>query len=82
VEKVAFKDRKVYINKTQYFTSVSKEVWEYKVGGYQVLKKWLSDRKGRKLNLEDLKTYLKIIKAIDETIKLQSELTKFNLSEG
>ncbi len=29
----------VYINKTQYFEGVPKQVWEFHVGGYQVCEK-------------------------------------------
>ena len=36
----------VYINKTQYFEAVPAEVWEFRVGGYQVCEKWLKDRRG------------------------------------
>ena len=73
VEKVLFKDSKVFINKDQYFEPISEEVWQYKIGGYQVLRKWLTDRKGRKLTFEEIKTYLKVIKAVEETLKCKCE---------
>jgi len=41
--------RRVYINAEQYFEAVSPSVWAFQVGGYQVLYKWLKDRKGRTL---------------------------------
>jgi hypothetical protein len=31
----------MHINKTQYFQGVEREVWEFYIGGYQVLDKWL-----------------------------------------
>ncbi len=55
IEKVCYKELqcetggRVWINATQYFDGVSKEVWEFHVGGCQVCNKWLKDRKGRKL---------------------------------
>jgi len=75
VEKVSYKSEKVHINNNQYFYPVKKDVWEYRIGGYQVLKKWLSDRKNRVLTYEDITTYLKIIKTLQETIKIQKVLT-------
>ena len=42
--------RRVYINKAQYFEGIDREVWEFHIGGYQVLQKWLKDRKGRTLS--------------------------------
>jgi len=39
----------VWINDRQRFEGVPVEVWEYHIGGYQVLDKWLKDRKDRVL---------------------------------
>ena len=67
---------RVYINKTQYFEGIEKDVWEYQIGGYQVLSKWLKDRKGRKLSLEEIKHYCKVVTAIKRTIKIQEEINR------
>jgi hypothetical protein len=76
VERVAYNDnqRRVYINKTQCFDGVPKAVWEFHVGGYQVCEKWLKDRKGRKLDGDDLTHYKKIVVALHETIRLMAEI--------
>lgn len=66
-------ERRVYINKTVYFEGVPPEIWEYRIGGYQVCDKWLKDRKGRKLEGE-FKHYLRIITAIQKTIETQKEI--------
>lgn len=71
-----YDEKKVYINNQQYFERVEKEVWEYQVGGYQVLSKWLKDRKGRLLSLDDIKHYCKIVTALKRTIELQKEIDK------
>jgi predicted helicase len=42
--------QRVYINKTHYFEGVKTGVWEYHIGGYQVMHKYLKDRKGRKMD--------------------------------
>jgi predicted helicase len=68
------KEERVYINKTQYFEGIRKEVWEYQIGGYQVLPKWLKDRKERSLDLEDVKHYCRIVTALKETIDVQREI--------
>jgi hypothetical protein len=64
-------EERVYINKTQYFEGIEKEVWKYQIGGYQVLDKWLKDRKGRELSLEDIKHYCRVVTAIRKTIDVQ-----------
>jgi predicted helicase len=76
VERVAYSDnhRRVYINKTQYFDGVPKAVWDFHVGGYQVCHKWLKDRKGRKLDNNDLMHYQRIFVALNETIRLMTEI--------
>lgn len=76
VEKVKYtdKDKRVWINKTQYFGGVPKEVWEFHIGGYQVCEKWLKDRKGRTISYDDIMHYQKIIVALKETIGLMKEI--------
>jgi len=75
VEKVSYDEetRRVYFNKEQYFAGVSKAVWEYRIGAYQVAEKYLKDRKKekRKLSLEEIEHYRKVAKAIEWTIEVQ-----------
>ena len=48
----------VYLNDAAYWSNIPEAVWNYKLGGYQVLKKWLSYREHkiltRPLNLEEV----------------------------
>jgi len=76
VEKVQYteKNKRVWINKTQYFGGVPKEVWEFHIGGYQVCDKWLKDRKHRALSYDDLMHYQKITVALKETLRLMTEI--------
>lgn len=70
---VADKNR-VYINLKQYFRGVPKDAWEFQVGGYQVLHKWLKDRKGRELSYEEKIHWQKIVVALKETMRLMDEI--------
>lgn len=47
-------EQAVYINKTQCFKPVPQAVWEFHIGGYQVLNKYLKSRKGRALSLDEI----------------------------
>ena len=76
VEKVEYKNGKVYINKTQYFGGVPENVWNFYIGGYQPAQKWLKDRKGRTLNNADIEHYQKIIVALAETGRIMKEIDK------
>ncbi len=72
VEKVRYDEetRRVYFNKEQYFEGISKAVWEYQIGGYQVMAKYLKDRKGRELSKEEIEHYMRVAKAIERTIEV------------
>ncbi|MDO8532396.1 MAG: type ISP restriction/modification enzyme [Dehalococcoidia bacterium] len=76
VEKVRYAepDRRVWVNKTQYFEGVEPEVWGFHIGGYQVCEKWLKDRRGRKLSYDDVAHYQKVVVALKETIRLMAEI--------
>ncbi|MDR0864069.1 MAG: N-6 DNA methylase [Candidatus Symbiothrix sp.] len=74
VEKLSYKDDKVWINDTQYFDQVPLEAWEFYIGGYQPAQKWLKDRKGRILDYEDIRHYQRIIRVLKETGEVQKEI--------
>jgi predicted helicase len=76
VEKIKYEKRKVFINKAQYFEGIAPEVWEYQIGGYQVCDKWLKERKGITLSLNDIKHYCEVITAIQKTIEIQKAIDK------
>ena len=52
----------VYLNERALWRCVPAAVWNYKLGGYQVLKKWLSYREsgvlGRPLNLDEVQHFM------------------------
>lgn len=62
------------INATQHFGSIPPALWDYRIGGYQVLEKWLKDRKERRLSTDDIQTYCRIATALARTIEIQAEL--------
>ncbi|MCX7591523.1 MAG: hypothetical protein N2255_07840 [Kiritimatiellae bacterium] len=66
--------KRVYINATQYFTPVPESVWTYQIGGYQVCDKWLKDRRERELDVENIRTYCRMVTSLGQTIRLQSRL--------
>jgi len=59
---------RVYINETQYFSGISKEIFEFQIGGYKPAEKYLKDRKGRNLSSEEFENYQKMIVALSHTI--------------
>lgn len=76
IDNVEYRDKKVYINKEQCFDGIDKPIWEYKIGGYQVLEKWLRDRKDRELQLYEIKQYCQMYGVLKETIGIQKDIDK------
>ncbi len=68
--------QRIYINKQSYFTDIPQHIWEFKIGGYQVLDKWLKDRKNahRLLSEEEVNHYQKIVVVLTETLRLMQEI--------
>src|SRR5699024_7006854 len=68
-------EERVYINKDeQYFEGITSELWEYHIGGYQVLDKWLYDRREKKLSNEEIQHYCRVATALYYTIELQEQI--------
>jgi predicted helicase len=61
----------LWINDQKHFHGITPDMWRYHIGGYQVLEKYLKDRKGRQMN--DPATYCKIATAVAATIELQQQ---------
>jgi len=74
IEKIIYLDveQRIYINKDKYFEGIAPELWNYHIGGYQVLQKYLKDRKGR--NIDDAPRYCRIVTALSKTIEIQKEI--------
>ncbi len=81
VERPAYKDGKVFINKDQYFGSVPESAWNFYIGGYQPAQKWLKDRKNRNLTNNDIEHYQKMIVALTETDRIMKEIDKIIICE-
>ena len=67
----------VYLNYRAYWRNVPAAVWQYKLGGYQVLKKWLSYREqkvlGRSMMPEEVQHFTDTARRIAGILKLTAE---------
>ncbi len=64
------------------FQGVPKEIWDFHIGGYQICHKWLKDRKGRTLSDEDVAHYQKIVVALNETIRIMTDIDEAIKAHG
>ena len=71
VEKIQYvaAEQAVYINATQHFAPVSPDVWDFRVGGYFVVSKYLKSRKGRKLTLDEIDNVTNVTNVLAFTIE-------------
>lgn len=74
VIKPRYEGGKVWINVTQHFGNVPEIAWNFYIGGYQPAQKWLKDRKGRKLTIDDIRHWQRIIVALTETGRIMQEI--------
>lgn len=74
IEKPEWVDGKMKINASQYFTGISKEVWEFEIGGYKVLQHYLKDRKNRTIDYDEELHIGKTARSLEETIRLMKEI--------
>jgi len=70
----------IYLNDKAYWGNIPANVWNYYIGGYQVIKKWLSYREkeilGRGLKIEEVHEVMNITRRIATIVLLQPALDK------
>ena len=68
----------VYLNGVAYWKNIPEPVWEFTLGGYQVMKKWLSYREhallGRDLTIDEAKYFTEMARRIAAILALGAEL--------
>lgn len=67
-----FEDNKIKINSLQYFDNISEEVYNYSIGGYKPIEKYIKARET--LTLNDIMHIQKVISVIEKTIELQKSI--------
>ena len=74
---------RVYINRSQYFAGITPEVWQFRIGGYQPMDKWLKDRRRRALSpYDDLDHYRRMAAAISQTLELMPQIDSAIVAAG
>lgn len=72
-------EQRLYINSDTYYADVSKEVWKFEIGGYQVLEQYLKYRKDRTLTSDEVDHIQNIIRVLLFTVtQMQKIEEKWN----
>ena len=74
LEKPRFIDDKIMLNDDLEIVGIAKSIFEFSIGGYKVLDKWLKYRVGKALSKAELEHLVNVACIIKETIKIQNEL--------
>jgi len=67
-------EQAIAINKTQTFKTVPQGVWNFHIGGYQVLDKYLKSRKSRKLTLDEIDHIAAVADSLAFTIEQMAKI--------
>jgi predicted helicase len=68
---------RVYVNADrQRFEGIAPEVWDYRIGGHQVLDRWLASRAGRLLTRADIEGFAAAAAAIERTLAIERRLAE------
>ncbi|WP_300827010.1 type ISP restriction/modification enzyme [Helicobacter sp. UBA3407] len=78
IEKIAYdaEAQKLFVNDSLHFCGVSEAVWDYKIGGYQVLDKYLKSHKGEKI---DHAHFSRVIQTLHRSLEIESQIAKVKL---
>lgn len=66
--------RRLMVNKHQFFDNVPPDVFAFHIGGYQVLAKYLKDRKGRTLTLDEINNVENVVNVLAFTIEQMQKI--------
>ena len=76
VEKIVFdsENETLWINDSFYILGVSQEIWDFEIGSYKVLDKWLKYRKKDKVEVENFEHLEQIVIVIKQTLEIMAEI--------
>ncbi len=79
IEKIAYnkESKELFINKSLYFSNIESSVFEYKIGGYIVLEKYLKSHKNEEI---DFNHFQIIIQTLHKSIDIESKIRGIDIS--
>ena len=80
IQSAKYKKGSIIINAQKSIVGVDEGVWNYEIGGYKVIEKWLKERKSETLTLESFTHLENIAGALAETIQLEKKLKELHNS--
>ncbi|MCL2193466.1 MAG: hypothetical protein FWB78_08735, partial [Treponema sp.] len=79
---VKYKDGILHLNPNKRILGIPEDVWNYYIGGYQVLDKWFKSHKSETMSIGDFDHIANVVGLLAETIKIQGNLRSLHLPRG
>ena len=74
IEAIKYKNGTLQLNANKSISGISEAVWNYQIGGHQVLDKWFKEHKGETLTIDTFAHIENIVGLLGETIRIKEEL--------
>jgi len=71
---IKYKDGILQQNPNKRITGIPDDVWNYRIGGYQVLDKWFKSHKGKTMTIDGFGHIANVFGLLGETISIQKQL--------
>ena len=69
-----YKNGVLQLNANKHITGISQDVWQYQIGGHQVLDKWFKEHKGETLTIDSFTHIENVVGLLAETINLREHM--------
>lgn len=74
IDAIKYKNGVLQLNPDTKITGIPQEIWEYQIGGHQVLDKWFKEHKGDELTLETFSHIENMCGSLAETLHIKEYL--------
>ena len=72
----------IYINRESVLDTATEDQWSYKFGTHQVLRKWLKDRRGQTLSIDEVNSYRRVKQVIIGTQSVVAQIDQLISESG
>jgi predicted helicase len=77
-----YNKNRIYINSGSHFSNIAKDLWSFRVGGYQICHKIIKDRKNRDIKIKDANFIISTFHSILITMKINSLIDNYITTHG
>ncbi|MCL1810284.1 MAG: hypothetical protein FWG42_11055, partial [Clostridiales bacterium] len=76
---IKYKDGVLHLNANKRILGIPADVWNYRIGGYQVLDKWFKSHRAETMTISSFTHVSNVVGLLAETIKVQETLSGLHI---